>query len=104
MSQTLYTDIQMLDWYKSDESELVNSFIPDVLIAADIIYDSTLFEPLSRTIERFFDKSKNCKLYMACTVRNENTIDEFLNILGGTIILLLQICCFSFVPRTRFCN
>lgn len=82
----LIADIQMLDWYKVSESKLVNSYIPDVLIAADIIYDNTLFDPLSRTIETFFNKSKNCKLYMACTVRNEDTINEFLSILGGMSI------------------
>ncbi|KAJ6638668.1 Protein-lysine N-methyltransferase EEF2KMT [Pseudolycoriella hygida] len=76
-------DIQMLDWYKINESKLVETFTPDVIIAADIIYDNTLFEPLSRTIETFFNKSKNCKLYMACTVRNEDTINEFLNILDA---------------------
>ncbi|KAG4074235.1 hypothetical protein HA402_008644 [Bradysia odoriphaga] len=74
-------DVQLLDWYKINESPLVNSFIPDVIIAADIIYDNTLFGPLSQTIQTFFDKSKNCKLYMACTVRNEDTINEFLSIL-----------------------
>lgn len=82
-------DIQMLDWYKIGESKLVDSFAPDVIIAADIVYDNTLFEPLSRTIETFFNKSKNCKLYMACTIRNEDTINEFLSILGGTIIIVL---------------
>jgi len=76
-------DIQLLDWCKIDESPLVDTFIPDVIIAADIIYDNTLFEPLSRTIEAFFEKSNNCTLYMACTVRNEDTINEFVSTLDA---------------------
>lgn len=86
----------MLDWYKIGESKLVDSFVPDVIIAADIIYDNTLFEPLSRTIETFFNKSKNCKLYVACTVRNEETINEFLSMLGGMFMKFYFTMTFSF--------
>lgn len=74
-----------LDWEEVETSlgEL-EDFPVEVVIAADVVYDGTLFQPLCKAIEAVFRLagSSGCSLYLACTVRNEDTLEEFLRQLG----------------------
>lgn len=56
--------------------------LPDYVLASDIIYDDTLFEPLLKTIQFIFDLNQACILVLACTVRNEDTLNSFLTLIG----------------------
>lgn len=51
---------------------------PNVIVAADIIYDKDLFVPLLNALE-CFAKNGNVEIVLACTERNEETLTMFLN-------------------------
>ena len=67
-----------LKWEEIDDS---TNIVVDVILAADVLYDNTTFEPLARGLSKFISKNVNYAI-MAATVRNESTINEFLNVLG----------------------
>lgn len=78
-------EVTALDWHEVDTtlSEL-DDLQPEVVLAADVVYDATLFGPLCTAIEAVFRRSGShgCCLYLACTVRNEATLESFLGQLG----------------------
>lgn len=50
----------------------------DLMIAADVVYDISVFEDLTNTISAIFEASDNkCQLILASTIRNELTYGEF---------------------------
>lgn len=64
-------------------SEHLESIKPNLIIAADVIYDNTLFQPLCETLDFIFRKCKNqCKCILANAVRNETTQKEFFDTLA----------------------
>lgn len=67
-----------LKWGESLEGLQKN---PDYLLASDIIYDDSLFEPLLETVDEIFELNPKCVFMLACTVRNEATLDKFLGLL-----------------------
>lgn len=74
-----------LDWEEVDTSlSEWKDLQPEVVIAADVVYDGTLFGPLCSAIEAVFRRSgsNGCCLYLACTMRNEETLNGFLAQLG----------------------
>lgn len=72
------------DEANSDFSEHLESTKPNLIIAADVIYDDTLFQPLCETLDFIFLKCKNqCKFILANAVRNESTQKEFFDALGN---------------------
>lgn len=86
-SNFVFADVQKIDWF--DASLLENDQfwqripLPDLIIAADIIYDNSLFRPLCQTIDRIFTKCQNqCKMLLVNAVRNENTQTEFFDLLS----------------------
>lgn len=54
---------------------------PDYILASDVIYDEVLFEPLMKTVKFIFSLNKDCKFVIVCTVRNEETLANFVNFL-----------------------
>lgn len=77
-------EVTALDWEDVDVAlELLDGMRPDVVLAADVVYDDVLFGPLCHAIEAVFRRSgKDCRLIIACTLRNETTLNEFLKQLG----------------------
>lgn len=58
----------------------------EIIIAADVIYDNTLFESLLTTVQMLLDSCDNCTQFMLVNaVRNEDTEQEFLTKLGNAI-------------------
>lgn len=88
-ASTSNNSIEILDlpWETFEQSLLVNRNIsPDFILAADVIYDDTLFEPLVRTINEIFQlKQNDVRLILACTVRNHKTLQKFLEMLSKII-------------------
>lgn len=79
-----------LDWDDAlDDSInlLENIPLPDLLIAADIIYDDTLFTGLCRTVDSIFSTcGDKCSLILVNAVRNEETQRKFFEELGKYIL------------------
>ncbi|KAL6436796.1 hypothetical protein ACFW04_004892 [Cataglyphis niger] len=77
------TDIQILDlkWQDIDKYITEGFSQPDIIIAADILYESDSFDSLTLGLKHLLT-SNNYAIF-AATVRNENTISQFLEHLGN---------------------
>lgn len=73
-----------LDWTQKDTAFIRTHFKEvDLIFAADVIYDSSLFDALLSTIRLLFDCCDNCNKFMLVNaVRNPETEQEFLRKLG----------------------
>lgn len=73
-----------LPWEETHEveSELKDVIVPDTLIAADVVYDESIFESLLRCINTCFKLSgPSLKFFLAQPVRNLETFEKFCNLL-----------------------
>ena len=69
--------VEELDWESVSESSLPCK--PDILLGADIVFDGRVIPSLVRTIHLLLSSSSSCKAHIACTVRNQDTLDLFLS-------------------------
>lgn len=76
------TDIQIIDlkWQDIDKYVTENFAQPDIIIAADILYESDSFDSLTLGLKHLLTSS-NYAIF-AATIRNEDTISQFLKHLG----------------------
>ncbi|XP_055911976.1 protein-lysine N-methyltransferase EEF2KMT [Eupeodes corollae] len=73
--------ILYLPW---EECELVGTKKFDVVLAADVVYDSSEFDSLLGIIEHLFRLMENkVQMILAATVRNESTLRTFLDLLDS---------------------
>ncbi|KAJ8686466.1 hypothetical protein QAD02_022260 [Eretmocerus hayati] len=72
-------EIMKLEWEKIDDS-LASERNFDLVIAADVLYDLTLFGPLATALVHLLN-STTVHAIIAATVRNESTITTFLTVL-----------------------
>lgn len=102
--------VAALDWEEVDSSlDELEDIRPEVVIAADVVYDGTLFEPLCSAIDVVFRRSgsNGCSLYLACTMRNEETLEAFLRHLGklvekySLILVLYLLTTLDFINYTK---
>ncbi|XP_062562709.1 protein-lysine N-methyltransferase EEF2KMT [Armigeres subalbatus] len=71
-----------LDWSYINASNINQLIEPDVLVGADIVYDQALFQPLLTAINYVFALTNNkCKFVLSCTERNQDTLNDFLEML-----------------------
>lgn len=77
-------DVTKLDWTQKDEDFIRAHFKDvDLIIAADVIYDSSLFDALLSTIRLLFNCCDKCYQFLLVNaVRNPDTEHEFLTKLG----------------------
>lgn len=66
-----------LPWGEMDD-DFAKSIDPDVIFASDIVYDPELFKDLIYALSNFLKLGK-CKVILACTERNPETLEMFLN-------------------------
>lgn len=78
---TSVVEVRKLPWEIVDEKLCKTFGNVDTLIAADVVYDSDLFLPLINTLKCFL-KSGVSEVFLACTVRNRNTLNHFLEAVG----------------------
>jgi len=73
-------EVQILevDWLKEDYSSLI-SFHPQVIIAADVVYDKELIIYLVKLINFIICNQTETIAYIASTVRNPDTFQYFIN-------------------------
>lgn len=69
-----------LPWETIPTSDFVTWLSPEVILAADLIYDLSLFPVLSQAFSHLLHK-RSCVLLLACTVRNEETLNAFIQLL-----------------------
>lgn len=66
-----------------DNDKIKEIITPDIILAADVIYDEEILPILIQTIDFLFTKRNNtCHMYLGATIRNENTFGKFLQLLG----------------------
>lgn len=70
-----------LDW-NDVNNNLPQNLKPDIIIGADIVYDPSILQPLINVFEFFKNRNKDLKIYIASVIRNADTFNKFLNILG----------------------
>ncbi|GJQ83354.1 hypothetical protein Trydic_g18139 [Trypoxylus dichotomus] len=63
----------------------------DLVLAADVVYDSSLFECLSDALKCFLSNGQCQKVYLACTERNRKTLWEFLEQLEDRNLLYEEL-------------
>lgn len=76
--------VQELFWGDSDDHRKILHALklpPDYIIASDIVFDVSLFEPLLATVKYFFSLHEDCVFIISVTVRNEDTFNKFLEAL-----------------------
>lgn len=71
--------IENLNW--EEIKSKVGQIPVDLVIAADILYDSSNFEALASGLKELIYNSVEYAIVVA-TIRNESTVEKFLNILG----------------------
>lgn len=79
------SDVLNLNWSETNE-EFIKQHLKeiDVIVAADVIYDNSLFDPLLTTVRMLFDHCANCgRFILVNAVRNPETEREFLTKLGN---------------------
>lgn len=77
------TNVQVIDlrWEDIDKYVLESSSQPDIIIAADILYESNSFDSLTSGLKRLL--TLNNYAIFAATVRNKDTVSQFLDHLGN---------------------
>ncbi|CAG4911450.1 unnamed protein product [Colias eurytheme] len=71
--------VTKLDWNFVEDIKSIES--PDIVIGADIVYDPSILKPLSNVLKILFEKNKHMEVYIACIIRNEDTLKEFFTVL-----------------------
>ena len=69
--------VEDLDWEAVSESSLPSH--PDILLGADIVFDGRVIPCLVNTINIFLSVSPSCMAHIACTIRNQDTLNLFLS-------------------------
>ena len=75
-----FSDVSLLDWEHCED--MMNNFVPDILIGSDIVYDPSIIGPLCKTIKMFFQRNSKLQVYIANINRNEETFATFFKTLG----------------------
>jgi protein-lysine N-methyltransferase EEF2KMT len=75
--------VLQLPWEDCEELQVFDKCgTPDVLLAADVVYDSSIFEPLLNVVNMIFSKNENLLFILCCTLRDPETLTSFLTLLG----------------------
>lgn len=95
------SDIERIDWNDAlaDETNQIDLIQrPNLIVAADIIFDNSLFPGLCRTIDRLFNHAENgCKMILMNAIRNANTQSEFFSELSNENFSLMIKAYFFFI-------
>lgn len=69
-----------LPWEIIDD-DVRDAVAADVVLAADVVYDSSLFSSLINALKCLLSE-RSCSAVLACTERNKATFEDFLHQLG----------------------
>jgi len=74
-------DIIQLSWDNIEDLKIFEDKKPDLVIAADVVFDHTMFEPLCNSL-KYFVTNNVTEIILFCTIRNLDTFNQFLKILN----------------------
>lgn len=63
----------------------------DLLIASDVVYDEDIFVLLLETVQEIFKINPECHFILAATVRNEKTLNKFIELVKTKKLLIQEI-------------
>lgn len=78
----IITGIVNLLWEDVENFSKLNIPYPDIVIAADVLYDASIFSGLLKSFVYFLNAKENCEILLVSTIRNQETIDTFMKLLG----------------------
>lgn len=84
-------EVHKLPWEIVDQKVCKTFGKVDLIIAADVVYDADLFLPLVNALKCFLTCGTE-QVFLACTERNKDTLDNFFGVLGT----LIDFNCFVF--------
>ncbi|XP_004525915.1 protein-lysine N-methyltransferase EEF2KMT [Ceratitis capitata] len=86
-----WLNLKQLQWDAIDKMKWPNNNRTDIILAADVVYDDTVFEALTYAIDFVFKLRKDkCEMLLAATVRNEYTLQKFLNMILALKFLVVE--------------
>ena len=71
--------VMELNWEEFDEETKLDA---DIILGADIVFDPRLLPSLVKTLGILIRRGEGCEAYLVCCVRNEETWQMFLALLG----------------------
>ncbi|KAK3924324.1 Protein-lysine N-methyltransferase EEF2KMT [Frankliniella fusca] len=80
--------IAHLPWEDIVDEHFAPSIAPNFVIASDVVYDPSLFEPLSKTLKEFV--TCGSQVILACTERNSKTLQEFIRALESLHLTVMD--------------
>lgn len=71
-----------LPWEDADRcKEDLKQIQPDIVLAADVVYDDTIFAALIGCLKEIFQNFSGIDFYLSQTIRNEDTFNKFCQLL-----------------------
>lgn len=79
------------------KKELMSLCTPHILLAADVIYDETIFNPLIQCLNALFDTNGNHspEFILSQTIRNEETFHKFCELLSANSFTISSMSSFD---------
>lgn len=92
---------KLLPW---ENIQIIQIESVDLIIAADVVYDISVFDDLTNTISAIFKASaKKCELFLASTIRNELTYEKFKKYLQN-YGFIIEVCSIEKNEKFLFWN
>ncbi|XP_059481875.1 protein-lysine N-methyltransferase EEF2KMT [Neocloeon triangulifer] len=63
---------------------------PDLILAADVVYDPSVLKHLSKTLLLLLSKKEGSEAILVCTLRNESTLEGLFNVLGNQVSISIE--------------
>ncbi|KNC77566.1 hypothetical protein SARC_09969 [Sphaeroforma arctica JP610] len=79
--RTPVANLRFLDWVEASNDEIAE-YDADLFLAADVVFDPVIIEPLVRVISVLLRKS-SCYGIISCTIRNPETFELFIKSLDS---------------------
>lgn len=93
--------VRVMDLNWEDASALEeHSIDPDVVLAADVVYDDSIFKPLINVLGNLWNRNRSLDMFLAATVRNEETLAAFLNMATESGLQCVEVCSSRQVKNT----
>ncbi|XP_065347850.1 protein-lysine N-methyltransferase EEF2KMT isoform X1 [Cloeon dipterum] len=79
------TAVSVLNLPWENSSDVIIEEPPELIIAADVVYDPSAFKDLSNTLLNLLARTKGVEVILACTLRNEDTLNGLFATLGDQV-------------------